>query len=291
MAKKYVIVGANTDIYGEYPSLPGAQKSALDWKSFLDKEGFEQREILTDQTASRENILPALTSLFSNLKKDDFAVFIYIGHGNQIKDEYKNYKISLDEDDGLDEILVCNGNSITDDEIRILLTLNKRKAPVFILIDACYNGVVENKLQTLNHFPENNEIAFSSATQIQVAYMENHNKNKQAIFSTFLLKALTENSDKNYNEIFDLTVDSLKHEGYTQDPQMAFTNDIILANPFFKTPINTNLKISQSVWKEVIENPHKGQTELANEKYKILIGNEVLKTIHKIKINNLINPK
>ena len=134
-----------------------------------------------------------------SLQKDDFAVFIYIGHGRQLKIKNKNYTITADEDDGIDEALMCNGLPIYDDEIRLILNLNLNKSPVFIVIDACYNPVVEKKGLSLNQFSSLNEIAFSSTSENELAFMENFNHDKQAIFSSFLLEVLKDNLDKNYN--------------------------------------------------------------------------------------------
>lgn len=260
MKRKYVIVGADINLYRAYEELPGALKSALDWKAFLDGQGFEQEAFLTGKEAERNNILPALTSLFSNLQKDDFAAFIYIGHGKQIKTEGKNYARSADENDELDETLICNGKSIKDDDIRTLLNLNKQKAPVFILIDACYNGVIEENFEALTQFPENNEIAFSSAGQLEEAYMEDYSHTKQAVYSTFLLKTLIENPNRNYNDVFDLAREKLKSEGYPQNPQLAFTNYEILKNIVFKSPVVPIIRFTQSEIEAIMKDRWKGLT-------------------------------
>lgn len=271
MKKKYVIVGANVDLYGEYEEIPGALKSALDWKAFLDGLGFEQGAFLSGKEAGRENILPALTNLFSNLKKDDFAAFIYIGHGKQIKTEGKNYAATGDESDDLDETLICNGKSVKDDDIRELLELNKQKAPVFIVIDACYNGVVEKNFEALTQFSENNEIAFSSASQLETAYMEDYNHSKQAVYSTFLLETLIEYPNKNYNDTFDLARGRLKFKKYPQNPQLAFTNYEILKNIVFKSPVNPIIRFTSSEIKAIEKDLGKGLTGIelfADAKFK-----------------------
>ncbi|MFP3591904.1 caspase family protein [Chryseobacterium sp. SIMBA_038] len=286
MKKKYVIVGANYNRFGNYKAIPGAQKSGLDWKSFLDENGFQSKEIITGENATRENILPALTNLFANLEKDDFAVFIYVGHGNQTKIKGKNYQFSREETDGYDEVLICDGTPITDDEIRTLLNLNKNKAPVFILIDACYNGVIEKSTPVLTDFSENNEIAISSATQLGTAYMEDYSHTKQAVYSTFLLKVLRENMTKNYNTVFDLTRDKLKENKYRQNPQLAFTNYSILNSIFFTAPINkSSLTLTSFEYQTIQKDPFKGQTGLTkeNEKMFTYLKDLTLKTINYVK--------
>ncbi len=264
MAKKYVIVGANKNTVYNNPDdeIAGAKKSALDWKTFLDSNGFKNGVYLTDENASRENILGELAKLFGSLLKDDFAVFIYIGHGRQLGIDDKDYDVTKDETDYQDEALMCNGREIYDDEIRKVLNLNRHKAPVFVLIDSCYNPVIEQKGVALNRFSSYNEVAFSSTSANDKAFMQNHKGEKQAVYSSFLLEVLAVNLNKNYNEIFDLADSKLKAsaKSYPQTPQLAFTNYAALKNIVFTSPIKTEIRFSEEEIAKIIVNPFKSQT-------------------------------
>ena len=242
--------------------LLGQKKSALNWKTFLDSNGFANGVCLTDENASRENILGKLANLFGSLQIDDFAVFIYIGHGRQLGIKDKDYAASNDETDYRDEALMCNGRPIYDDEIRMVLNLNLHKAPVFIVIDACENPVIEKNGLLLNQFSAYNEVAFSSTSSEGLAYMQDHELVDQAIYSSFLLEALANNLDKNYNEIFDLAEAKLKAsaEPYPQVPQLAFTNYAAIKNIVFTSPIKTNISFNEEEMSKINTNPRKSQT-------------------------------
>lgn len=289
MAKKYVIVGANKNTVYNIPSddIAGAKKSALDWKTFLDSNGFSNGTCLTDEQASRENILGALAALFSSLQIHDFAVFIYVGHGRQLKMEHKDYTATDDETDSYDEALMCNGREIYDDEIRLMFTLNRHKAPVFVVIDACYNPVIEKNGLALNQFSSFNEVAFSSTSANDKAYMENYEGDKQAIYSTFLLEVLKDNLDKNYNEIFDLTDAKLEAsaQSYTQTPQLAFTNYTALKNSVFTAPIRNEISFSEAEISKILIDPDKSQTGIKHigqlEKLAPFIDKNTTKLNHK----------
>jgi hypothetical protein len=267
MAKKYLIVGANTDSeQSNLPSLPGAKNTAFIWEGFLKKQGFSG-ECLTDGKADGIVILKKLKELFSTLDDGDLATFIYLGHGTRIKNQNFNPQ-KPDETDGYDEVLYCNGNTILDDDIREALNLNKRKAPVFVVIDACKSGVVESNFELLNNLNEYNEIAFSATNQgLESYYLATLiDADKKANFSLCLLEVLeADNLDKNYNEIFDLTVKKLTTYNNNQTPQLAFTNAQILKNIIFQSPVDFNLLFSKAEIKDILKDKNKGQTGIMHE--------------------------
>ncbi len=287
--KKYVIVGANqSSIYSDgFTALPGAKVTALAWKFFLDKQGFEEVAFLTDEDATRTKVLCGLTNLFSDLKSNDFALFIYMGHGRQIENKNNSPLFPFDEGDGKDEELICKGDPILDDEIRLLLNLNKKKAPVFIIIDACDNGLIEGESLSANKFVNDNEVAFSSTAKTDKAYMESFDEEKQqkkeeAVYSTFLLDVVKANLGKNYNEIFDLAREKIEKDGYPQNPQMAFTNGTILKNPIFSSPLKMDLSFSRKDIELLLADPNKGIGGLMSETQAERIVKFIRKDIFKI---------
>lgn len=291
MAKKYFVVGANIDSEERNKEdLPGAKNSALQWDKFLREQKFEG-ECLTDKLANGNDILTKLTELFAVLNDDDFAVFIYVGHGTRRKN--KNYNSEQpDEIDGYDELLYCNGNSITDNQIREVLNLNKKKAPVFMVIDACHSGVVENNYVLLNHLEDYNEIVFSATSQDLESYYVAvfDQEKKKAIFSTCLLQVLNEGLDKNYNETFDETVDKLKAYNNPQIPQLAFTNSQILKNKIFHSPLDVALKFSEAELAQILKDTNKGKTGIMKELENLKTENTKISDFQNSKLskNNLL---
>lgn len=281
MEKKYVIVGANTDKTREYPDIEGAKNSALRWQSFLDKNDFKGK-LFTDDGVNRNLILTEMENLFKDLKKDDFAVFIFVGHGTQ----YKNNE----EEDGLDEVLKVNGKSITDDEIREKMSLNTN-APVLIIIDACYNGVlVSNKT-----FADKNEIAFSSSTNNQEMQLDYFDGKVEAVFSHFMLDELEKSINVNYNDLFVSVSKTIKENKYKQITQLIHTNDLILFSPIFQPLITLAEfdKIDASVIICAKETPNIGQGGLQNvsQNFKFLNKKilQIEKDLSQLKSNSFIN--
>lgn len=262
MAKKYLIVGANVDSEEGYlPCLPGAENSALKWEHFLRNELHFSGECLTDKKAHGTDILEKLDHLFFGLSANDFVAFIYLGHGVQKKKE-NNDLGTLDETDGYNEVLYCNGNSITDNQIRAVLNKYTKITPIFILIDACNSGVVERNYNVLNSLVEYNEVAFSTSNlDLESYYLAvEDGKGKEAIFSLCLLEVLRDKLNKNYNDIFDLTVEKLRTYKNVQIPQMAFTNPTILKNTIFNCPIDDHLKFDEKEIEIILKDLNKGKT-------------------------------
>ena len=87
MTKKAVIVGVSD--YRNYARpLVAAEFEAGEWARLLASYGFTQITMLTSRTkvtATRTNVLAALTALLSHSQQDDQLVFAFIGHGQVVR--------------------------------------------------------------------------------------------------------------------------------------------------------------------------------------------------------------
>ncbi|MFT5716461.1 MAG: hypothetical protein ACI9T7_000637 [Oleiphilaceae bacterium] len=153
-----VVVGVS-----EYPSLDkelnltGPKYDVLRVNAMLFQQGLKEENIrlLADGIENgllptKANIVEAITSLEGKLLKGDFVYLHFSGHGSQQPAVQGN-----DVTDGLDEIFLPRDigtwsvklgvveNSLTDDEVNILLTrLRNKGADVWIVFDSCHSGTM-----------------------------------------------------------------------------------------------------------------------------------------------------
>lgn len=94
--------------------------------------------ILTNQDATRQNILREFTSLVQQAKSGDSICFSFSGHGSYMIDR------NNDEADGQDELIVSVDNfAITDDELKIIVdTYLNPDVNMFAIVDSCHSGTV-----------------------------------------------------------------------------------------------------------------------------------------------------
>jgi hypothetical protein len=113
----------------------------------LQKQRFENQNIITIIDATAEQMLAGFRSLKAKLKPGDIVVIHYSGHGVQLADD------NGDEPDGLDEALVpidavydikASGKYLRDDylgvifsEIRLILG---QKGHLLVFLDSCHSG-------------------------------------------------------------------------------------------------------------------------------------------------------
>jgi hypothetical protein len=114
-----------------------------------ENEGFQLHlKILTDEQATRPNIIQAFRTHLAGAGSNDVALFYFSGHGSQQKtaDEFRYL-----EPDGLDETLVCwdsrpspgrDGTwDLADKELAFLLAeVADRGADVVVILDSCHSG-------------------------------------------------------------------------------------------------------------------------------------------------------
>jgi len=141
MKREALLVGIN-DYYG-VNDLQGCINDVTNVRSILKTFfGFENSDIrvLTDNRATKENILTRLEKMVKSAESGDFLIFHFSGHGSQIRDR------NGDElSDHMDE-LICpydmdwDDGFITDDIFREIVQQLKKGVRMEILLDSCHSG-------------------------------------------------------------------------------------------------------------------------------------------------------
>ncbi|MBW7675280.1 caspase family protein [Chryseobacterium chendengshani] len=147
--KKALIVGINdyAPIGMGGPDLNGCINDARDMANTLVICGFlpSQIRILTNQNATRANILNYLKTLVNNSVKGDSLVFYYSGHGTRVA----NISVDL-EIDGLDEAICphdyATAGVIRDDDFKAVLSKLKAGVNLEVIFDCCHSGTGTRKM-------------------------------------------------------------------------------------------------------------------------------------------------
>lgn len=119
------------------------------YDSLLESANWKEENILllTDEQATREAILQALTNFSEQVGENDVFLFSFHSHGNQIPDENGD-EATFNETDIFDETIapydinVRNGsliNYISDDELTTYLNLFSCDT-IIVNIEACFSG-------------------------------------------------------------------------------------------------------------------------------------------------------
>lgn len=141
--KKALIVGINdyAPIGSGGPDLNGCVNDARDMANTLVICGFAPAKIkiLTNQNATRANILNYLKSLVANSVKGDSLVFYYSGHGTKVANIGADLEI-----DGLDEAICphdyASAGVIRDDDFKTVFTKLKAGVNLEVIFDCCHSG-------------------------------------------------------------------------------------------------------------------------------------------------------
>jgi len=141
MNKYALLVGINN--YKGVSDLRGCLEDVRNIQDILTGYfGFtsDRISVLTNEEATKENIISGLKDMVLNARKNDQLVFHFSGHGSQVRD--------LDNDelkDHLDE-LICpydmnwDNGFITDDMLRTILDDLETGIELEIILDCCHSG-------------------------------------------------------------------------------------------------------------------------------------------------------
>ena len=149
MAKRALVVGINdyAPIGVGGPDLNGCINDASDMANTLVICGFPAANIrfLTNQNATRVNIVNNLTNLVSTAKSGDSIVFYYSGHGTRVANIGADFEV-----DGLDEAICphdfSTGGFITDDKFKSIFSNLKAGVNFEVIFDCCHSGSGTRKL-------------------------------------------------------------------------------------------------------------------------------------------------
>lgn len=150
MAKKAVIIGVNdyAPIGTGGPDLNGCVADARDMANTLVICGFTPSNIriLTNQNATRNNIINYINWLLTDCKSGDSLVLYYSGHGTRVANIGTDLEI-----DGLDEAICphdyASAGVIRDDDFKTLFDGKiKRGVNLDVFFDCCHSGTGTRKI-------------------------------------------------------------------------------------------------------------------------------------------------
>lgn len=141
MAKRAFCVGINDYPY-DGSDLNGCVNDANAWAELLiDHFDFPSTDvkIITDQEATKANMIAGIKDLLAGSKSGDVLVFTNSSHGSYIADQ------GGDEPNSFDEIICpydIDSNELTDDDLRELFTDLRRGVRLTVISDSCFSGTV-----------------------------------------------------------------------------------------------------------------------------------------------------
>ncbi|MEO8235657.1 MAG: caspase family protein [Flavobacterium sp.] len=164
MAKKAVIVGINdyAPIGIGGPDLNGCVNDARDMANTLVICGFTPSNvrILTNQNATRANMVSYLKWLINESVAGDSLVFYYSGHGTRVANIGDDLEL-----DGLDEAICphdyASAGVLRDDDFKSIFETLKPGINLDVIFDCCHSGTGTRKMNLeLEGFPLNESPRF-----------------------------------------------------------------------------------------------------------------------------------
>lgn len=180
MAKKALIVGINdyAPIGSGGPDLNGCVNDARDMANTLVICGFPALSvrILTNQNATKANIVSNLTNLVTTSKKGDSIVFYYSGHGTRVANIGADFEV-----DGLDDAICphdfASAGVIRDDEFAAILKQLPTGVNMDVLFDCCHSGTGTRRMSLVDlDGNPTNEAARFIEPNLEDEFYFNHSK-------------------------------------------------------------------------------------------------------------------
>ena len=115
--------------------LNACEQDAGDMAAIAKKAGMKSTMLLTS-SATRAKALSGIRAASKTLKRGDFFLLTYSGHGGQVED------VTGDEDDKKDETWCLFDGELIDDELYFELSKFAAGVRVLVLSDSCHSGTV-----------------------------------------------------------------------------------------------------------------------------------------------------
>jgi hypothetical protein len=155
MSDKALLVGINkyklpgSDLQGCVNDVTNMRHMLLTYFGFTVK----QVRVITDERATKANIMKRLEWLVNGAKSGDRLVFHYSGHGSQIRDREGD-----ELKDKLDEILCpydmdWDGTYIVDDDLGQLFSKIPKGVNLEVFLDSCYSGTATREVIATGNTP------------------------------------------------------------------------------------------------------------------------------------------
>jgi metacaspase-1 len=156
MGDKALLVGINkyklpgSDLQGCVNDVTNMRSILLTYFGFAVK----QIRVVTDERATKANIMKRLEWLVKGAKAGDRLVFHYSGHGSQIRDREGD-----ELKDNLDEILCphdmdWDGAYIVDDDLGRLFSKIPKGVNLEVFLDSCHSGTATREMRVAGNVPD-----------------------------------------------------------------------------------------------------------------------------------------
>ncbi|MCP4625974.1 MAG: caspase family protein [bacterium] len=265
-----LVVGINN--YHRWPRLEYAAKDAREMSALLKSQGFQVR-LLTDEQATRHNILASLDSIGDSVDQNSRVVFYFAGHG-QTEDlpggRERGYLVPVDA-----------GEYDWQSTMLPMEQLNRRVKQlsakhILMAFDSCYSGL--GLVRSVARYPDQDSIYIRKMMRTRsVQVLTAGSRSEQAIeaaghglFTDQLLAALSGAADINDDgyitatEIYAVLRPGITQKSYSrQTPQFGYiegNGDIIFRITPPKTPAATVLIDNRingiNVWADTNEIGH-----------------------------------
>ena len=242
-----LVVGINT--YNHWPNLEYAAKDAAEVAAFLKQKDFRVL-ILTNQEATKQNILRQLETIRKSVDANSRVVFYFAGHG-QTEDlpggRERGYIVPADAD-----AYDWQGTMLPMDQLNRRIKLFKAKH-VLLAFDSCYSGL--GLTRSIKRHPKQDSVYINKMMHTRsIQILTAGSRSEQALeaeghglFTDHLLAALDGAADINADghitatEIYATVRPSITKQSHSrQTPQFGYiegNGDIIFYNtPAIKNP-------------------------------------------------------
>ena len=229
-SSSYALV-VGIDNYQLWPHLEYAVEDARQVAALLRDRGF-QLQVLTNENATRENILRKLGAIEKSAEVDSRVVIYYAGHG-QTEDlpggGERGYIVPVDADSHN-----WQGTMLAMNELNLRIRQIKAKH-IFLAFDACYSGL--GLTRSIKRYPEQDSAYIQKMMQSRsIQILTAGSRSEQAIeadghglFTEHLLTALAGSADINTDgyitatEIYATLRPSVTQQSYSrQTPQFGY---------------------------------------------------------------------
>ena len=128
--------------YGSSNELKGCINDANAMHAIAKSKGFDESYLLIDKDGTYKNVTTQLKKAARKLKKGDFLLITYAGHGASVWDN------NNDENDGKDETWCLYDRMILDDELAACWAKFKDGVRVLMVSDSCHSGSVSRTMNS-----------------------------------------------------------------------------------------------------------------------------------------------
>ncbi|MFV0605466.1 MAG: caspase family protein [Niabella sp.] len=134
--------------YGSSYPLAACINDAKDMLKVAKQKGFDESTVLTDENGTYTAIKKQIRAAAKKLRKNDFFLITYSGHGAYVPDNNK------DESDGNDETWCLYDRMIIDDELAYLWSKFRSGVRILMISDSCHSGTVSRVLKADGSFDD-----------------------------------------------------------------------------------------------------------------------------------------